>query len=636
MGIDSKHLVLKRIKFKFCNQDERYKSLYKNALRQYKFLTSSTDVCKVSSNPNKKEREHQLKLVNYCHDLLSKFEKEGINYFLAYGTLLGAVRHGGFVPWDDDFDVEFLRDDYEKLKKYCEKHFIKIPVEESLFNDYYRYQVVDKYLKKYPNQVLYLQNPYYIMLVCGKSIDDFLCLDCVSLDYIKDDCNIKQHWEYLAKIRGVYKFKKTDKEVIEFFEQEMRNNPNILKNETSSKIYYGIDSWSSYDTVRASDFLRKEDYFPTKKLKFEGKEFSVPNNSERILALTYGDINSFPRNLNKNPHIEKQRKSAEKVKQSKENKKNKEISYEKRLVLKRIRNKFSSKVGFYKAKYRKKYAEVKFLKSIIDINNLTCGDKELRKHQLESFEFCKEMIDILEQNNMQYALCGGSLIGAIRHSGFVPWDDDFDVVMMREDYTKLLQYAKENFIEIPALKNFDKFNEYKIMNEYLEKYPNQTLVFHQPHWLRLLQGTSLLDAKYFEAFSLDYFDENYTMTEHKEYLNKIKIKELKTKNYQELLDFYENERKNNSNFVEKSSKIYYGLDSIGSYIINPEKFMTYDMIFPLKKLKFEDRMVCVPNNYVDYIKIQYKDYSSFPARFVIAPVFEEKRKMYKLIKKKYG
>lgn len=349
-------------------KENKFKKLYKQVAKEYKFLINSTDICSLTPASDKKLRYNQLKLTDFCYEILNNLNKNGINYFLGYGNLIGAIRHKGFIPWDDDFDVEMLRDEYNKLIEYCKNNFIKINIKDSLGNLRLRYNTINKYLKRYPNEILYFRNPYYLKLIKGTSVDDMLVLDCFVLDFYNKNYDIKEHLSKLSRYKNKINELKTDDERLNYIDNEIKSNKSIINNNINLEncyIYHGLDSLSSYDKWRASSFFEIEDYLPAKKIIFEGKEFFAPNNPQKIVNLTYNDIYKFPSNIDLLFHENFRTKHSNK---------NLLLSYlknkifntqKKRLILNYIKYLLRNKNKYYQEKYEQKKKELDFLKNII-------------------------------------------------------------------------------------------------------------------------------------------------------------------------------------------------------------------------------------------------------------------------------
>lgn len=81
---------------------------------------------------------------------------------------------------------------------------------------------------------------------------------------------------------------------------------------------------------------------------------------------------------------------------------------------------------------------------------------ELKKIE---FNILRDVANFCESHSLRYYLCGGTLIGAVRHKGFIPWDDDIDIIMPRPDYMKFMElYNKENsFYRVHSLATDSKW-----------------------------------------------------------------------------------------------------------------------------------------------------------------------------------
>lgn len=85
----------------------------------------------------------------------------------------------------------------------------------------------------------------------------------------------------------------------------------------------------------------------------------------------------------------------------------------------------------------------------------SCTPISLRKVQLLQLQVASEVRRICDNNGIKYFLLAGTLLGAIRHGGFIPWDDDIDIGMIREDYNKFVNIAKTELSEKYFLQNWE-------------------------------------------------------------------------------------------------------------------------------------------------------------------------------------
>lgn len=123
----------------------------------------------------------------------------------------------------------------------------------------------------------------------------------------------------------------------------------------------------------------------------------------------------------------------------------------------------------------------------------------------------KEYAKICEEHNLRYFLCAGTVLGALRHGGFIPWDDDFDVIMPRLDYEKFLKIAPK---ELPShLKIVDRHNsEFRLLFAKVQDCRKEKVVLVEKQI-----GHILSNGIYVDVFPLD----GYPKTSTKRKLSRI-------------------------------------------------------------------------------------------------------------------
>ena len=222
-------------------------------------------------------------------------KEQGLKYSLYGGSVIGAVRHNGFIPWDHDIDMAMPRKDYDKFVKYMLTH----PNEKIFFSNY-------KSEKRYPNNwgkvrlngTVFLEQELASLTELHKGVFiDLHPIDNIVPAFLKLQVRIAMFWSCVGKTKsGIYEGSKIKRMVYKFF------------------------SWMPYCVINAmrSCAMKMFKHFPTKYVykvahpnngiypiprctfedliehDFENTNFLIPKNYDEFLTKRYGDYMQIP------------------------------------------------------------------------------------------------------------------------------------------------------------------------------------------------------------------------------------------------------------------------------------------------------------------------------------------------------
>lgn len=242
------------------------------------------------------------KLQKKEYEILVQFDKlckdNHLQYFLAYGTALGAVRHGGFIPWDDDMDVVMLRDEYEKL---CSLPYDCFPRNLKLRTVYTEVEHPYLFAKLCDINTTYIEeNAKHLNISHGVFIDIF------PLDYAPHNsfarfiqrCYAEYAWLVMAKYRNATRLGKCAAAILNVGYTDEKYVSRIRRIE--KKICGGCGKTEK--VVLLSFGLRSEEmkqYFATEwfspaEIKFETGSFSIMEGYDAYLKMVYGNYMELP------------------------------------------------------------------------------------------------------------------------------------------------------------------------------------------------------------------------------------------------------------------------------------------------------------------------------------------------------
>lgn len=253
-----------------------------------------------------------------------------------------------------------------------------------------------------------------------------------------------------------------------------------------------------------------------------------------------------------------------------------------------------------------------------DYSKIKNYDK-LRNLQLVQVEILKYVDEFCVKNQLRYSIAYGTVLGAVRHGGFIPWDDDLDICMPREDYEKFISLWKNNDKYILQNHNTNpdfsqSFTKIRKKNTAFVQKTDIGLDYHKGVFVDVFPFDKVPDSAikrkiqsinvmFYNLYTRGYLPPKsgtlvrivsqiiLKLTPRKKYLNK-------SNNYLSKICKYNDNTK--LKYADMST-----IDAMNKYYDN-------DIFDNMKKIKFENLYVTVMNKYEDFLKIRYGDYMKLP------------------------
>ena len=232
-------------------------------------------------------RRQQMRMLEILLEIDRICKKHGISYWLSSGTLIGAARHGGFIPWDDDLDIEMMREDYDRLMKVLPDELPQTMALQTHETDstyfFYYAKIRDRrsllaegnnYDRMWKEQGIYIdifpleRQPLAIHKISEKTVGHMYKIWRTCTD---DTVGIRK--------------------VMRWFHFNRRFVFPVLRMLCRMS---GTEVITSGMGIPYHNPRYARDIFPLGTLKFEGIEFPVPHDYDHMLRLMYGDYMKLP------------------------------------------------------------------------------------------------------------------------------------------------------------------------------------------------------------------------------------------------------------------------------------------------------------------------------------------------------